>query len=79
MAGRQLELGTHSVERVTGIEPRTISFGIRPIGCSDRPDLGIRHTASDGGGPCDTGVNGLLMAHGHVAVQGSYPQLAMLL
>ena len=26
---------------------RTISLGIRQIGASDRPDLGIRRTASD--------------------------------
>ena len=41
---------------------RTISLGIRPIGAPDRPDLGIRHTASDCHGPCDTGDNGPPMA-----------------
>ena len=81
MADKRTGLGRYCLERVTGDgnRTRTISLGIRPIGCSDRPDLGIRHTASDRGGRCDTGVNGPPMAHGYVAVQGSYPQPAMLL
>jgi len=45
-----------------GNRTRTISLGIRPIGASDRPDLGIRCTASDRHGLCDTGANGPPMA-----------------
>jgi hypothetical protein len=41
----------------------TISLGIRPIGVSDRLDLGIRCTASARHRPCDTGANGPSMAH----------------
>lgn len=52
------------VERGTGIEPRTISLGIRQLQPVDRPDLGGRHTASDRYGPCDTRVNGPPMARG---------------
>ena len=43
---------------------RTISLGIRPIGASDRPELGSRCTASDRHGPCDTRLNGPPMARG---------------
>jgi hypothetical protein len=56
-----------TVQRVTGIKPALSTWGIRPIGASDRPELGIRHTASDRDGPCVTGVNGPLMARGLMA------------
>src|SRR5690242_5630824 len=46
-----------------GNRTRTISLGTRPVGASDRPDLGIRCTASDRQGPLDTRANGPLMAH----------------
>jgi hypothetical protein len=42
---------------------RTISLGNRQIGAPDHADLGIRCTASDPHGPCDTRVNGPPMAH----------------
>ena len=41
---------------------QAVSLGIRQIRAPDRPDLGIRCTASDRDGPCDTGVNGPPMA-----------------
>jgi hypothetical protein len=41
---------------------RTLSLGIRPIGAADRPDLGIRRTASDRHVPHDTRANGPPMA-----------------
>src|SRR5262249_3447800 len=44
----------------------TVSLGIRPIGPSDRSDLGTRCTVSDRHGPCDTGTNGPPMAHGQM-------------
>jgi hypothetical protein len=43
---------------------RTISLGIRPIGASDRPELGSRCAASDRHGPYDTIANGPPMADG---------------
>jgi len=42
----------------------TISLGIRQIRAADRPELGIRCTASDRESPSDTGVNGSSMARG---------------
>jgi hypothetical protein len=49
------ELGLHHGAG-DGNRTRTISLGIRPIGVSDLPDLGIRCTASDRHEPCDTRV-----------------------
>ena len=39
MVGRLDELGIHYLERVTGIEPRTISLGSTPIDAAVRRDL----------------------------------------
>jgi hypothetical protein len=36
----------------------TVTLGIRPIGASDRPDLGTRRTVSDRDGPDDIPANG---------------------
>src|SRR5262245_10220540 len=54
--------------------PETVSLGIRQIRVPDRPDLGIRCTASDRHRPCGTGVNGPPMARGlssRVSAMGS--------
>jgi len=48
------QLLTSRMLRVRGIKPALISLGIRPIGASDRPDLGIRRITSDRYGPWDT-------------------------
>jgi hypothetical protein len=68
MSGLLADLAFH---RGAGDEnrTRTISLGIRPIGASDRPDLGTRCTASDRHGPCDTGANGPPMAHGLITLR----------
>jgi len=56
-----------------GNRTRTVSLGIRQIRSSDRPDLGTRCTASDRHRPCDTGVNGPLMARGLMTLEGLAP------
>ena len=50
------------LERVTGIEPGTISLGAVPSGPVTWPDLRGRVSASDRERPLVTGVNGPLMA-----------------
>ena len=45
----------------------TVSFGIRQIGPSDRPDLGARCTTSDRDAPYNTSTSGPLMARGLMA------------
>jgi hypothetical protein len=52
------------------VRKRTVSLGIRQIRVPDRPDLGIRRTASDRHGLCGTGANGPPMARGLIAPPG---------
>jgi hypothetical protein len=45
-----------------------VSLGIRPIGVSDRPDLGTRCTQVTAMAPYNTGANGPPMARGLIAL-----------
>jgi hypothetical protein len=59
MSGVPADLGLHigaGDGAGDGNRTRTISLGIRPIGASDRHDLGSRGTGSDRDEPCDTGL-----------------------
>jgi len=67
MADRVADLGPYAGAG-DGNRTRTISLGIRPIGASDRRELGSRYTASDRHEPCDTRVNGPLMARAPIAL-----------
>ena len=62
MAGRQPELGTQRVERVTGIEPALSAWEAVPSGPVSWPDLRDGVSASDRERPLVTEVNGPLMA-----------------
>src|SRR5215470_9827140 len=48
----------------SGVSDHRHALGIRPIGASDRLELGSRCTVSDRDGPYETAVNGPPMAHG---------------
>jgi hypothetical protein len=50
-----------------------VSLGTRPIGASDRRELGSRCTASDRHGPCDTAANGPVMARDLMALETDLP------
>src|SRR5262245_2832926 len=65
--GTSVPACTNVMRAGDGNRTRTISLGIRPIVAPDRPDLGIRCTARDRDGPCDTGANGPRGCAGAVA------------
>jgi GNAT superfamily N-acetyltransferase len=56
-----------------GNRSRTISLGNQQIGAPDRPELGSRCTVGDRHRPCDTTVNGPLMARGPTALRWGRP------